>query len=73
MKIKRQFWFIASFLFVVLAWHAGTVAAEDAGVSTKSTSLVSVERDDLPIICTAPHGGGDSVPGVPRRKGEGIQ
>lgn len=34
--------------------------------------LVLVESGDLPIILTAPHGGSESIPGVPDRKGVGV-
>ena len=35
--------------------------------------LVLVESGDLPIILTAPHGGREAIPGVPGRKGVGVE
>ncbi|MEP3477787.1 MAG: hypothetical protein ABJZ55_00930 [Fuerstiella sp.] len=34
--------------------------------------LVSVVPGDLPIILTAPHGGGNAIDGVPKRQGNGV-
>jgi len=52
-----------------LAWASlcgGLLAAEPQ-------SLVVVQRGELPIILSAPHGGQESVPGAEPRKGEGLE
>lgn len=46
----------------------GTPSAE----AQTSNRLVSIEPGDLPIILTAPHGGSDAIPGVPKRQGTGV-
>lgn len=35
-----------------------------------AADLVTVERGDLPIILSAPHGGSERIPGVPERTGD---
>ncbi len=35
--------------------------------------FISVQKGDLPLIISAPHGGTMAVPGVPERKGEGMK
>ena len=35
--------------------------------------LVTIEKGELPIILSAPHGGRDKIPGVPPREGVGIR
>lgn len=37
-----------------------------------ASDLVTSETGNLPIILSAPHGGGSAVPNVPERKGEGV-
>ena len=39
-----------------------------AGVQEKPATLVSVQKGTIPVILTAPHGGGEAIPGVPERK-----
>jgi N-formylglutamate amidohydrolase len=39
---------------------------------SETSSLVTVEIGDVPIILSAPHGGGDVIPGVAERQGEGV-
>ncbi len=46
---------------------------QDRKVQDQTPSLVTVGRGDLPIILSAPHGGRDEIPGVPARKGDGVQ
>lgn len=36
------------------------------------TNFVYVQKGNLPIIISAPHGGNDSIPGVPPRTGTGV-
>ncbi len=71
MKTKPQLTLLVSFLFAGLTWQAN--AAEEAENSISPTPFVTIERGDLPIILTAPHGGASSIPDVPRRQGEGVQ
>ncbi len=39
----------------------------------KTSPLVSVEKGDLPIILSSPHGGRLAVPSVPQRQGRGVK
>ena len=38
-----------------------------------AADFISVQKGDLPIIISAPHGGTMPIPGVPERKGEGMK
>jgi glutamine amidotransferase-like uncharacterized protein/N-formylglutamate amidohydrolase len=51
-------------------WFANGFLAKLDAQSPKD--LIIVEAGDLPIILTAPHGGGESIPGVPKRLGKGV-
>jgi hypothetical protein len=46
--------------------------AEDAA-KFAAADFISVQKGDLPIILSAPHGGLLDIPGVPERKGEGMK
>ncbi|MEE2937899.1 MAG: BPL-N domain-containing protein [Planctomycetota bacterium] len=72
MKTNFHFPFCLGFLLTCLIVRADANAADELEASVSPTSLVTVERGDLPIILTAPHGGTDSIPNVPRRLGEGV-
>ena len=39
----------------------------------KTASLITIESGDLPIILSAPHGGGDAIPGATERQGQGVE
>lgn len=47
-------------------------SAEKSTASSAMRRLVTVMPGDLPIILTAPHGGGAAIDGVPRRQGNGV-
>jgi N-formylglutamate amidohydrolase len=64
---RRARFFCFPLLLVTLA---GLVSA-DPKVPTPD-SLVSSHEGDLPILLSAPHGGTTEIPGIPRRKGEGL-
>ena len=54
------------------ALHGGAVIA--AGEKEfAAADFISVQKGDLPIIISAPHGGVMTIPGVPERKGEGMK
>ena len=48
-----------------------TFAAEEKQFG--AADFISVQKGDLPIIISAPHGGTTAIPGVPERKGEGMK
>jgi len=48
-----------------------TFAAEEKQFG--AADFISVQKGDLPIIISAPHGGTMAIPGVPERKGEGMK
>lgn len=73
MKTNFHFPFFLGFLLASLILRADANAVEEIEDSISPTSLVTVERGDLPIILTAPHGGAASIPNVPRRRGEGVK
>ena len=58
-------------LSLVFFMVAAAVVAADPMLPTPE-SLVSSHEGDLPILLSAPHGGIVEVPGIPRRKGEGL-
>lgn len=39
----------------------------------KTASLITIESGNLPIILSAPHGGGDANPSATERQGEGVE
>lgn len=49
-------------------WFGSVAFAESA-----AEPLVTVERGELPIVLSAPHGGSRSIPGVPLRRGVGVE
>jgi len=57
--------FLASLFLVTVGIQPSFAVAEPG-------RLVSVEEGDLPIILSAPHGGRELIPGVPKRLGEGV-
>jgi N-formylglutamate amidohydrolase len=52
------------------AWMAGFAPADTRAAEGNS---VSVESGNLPLILTAPHGGGGAIDGVPAREGKGVR
>jgi N-formylglutamate amidohydrolase len=56
-------------LLVTVAAAAGSPGQPDKAVQ----SLVTTQAGELPIIISAPHGGTLPVPGVPERKGAGLE
>jgi N-formylglutamate amidohydrolase len=60
--------------FSVLAVLAVLVALAPAqDTKPPASELVTVQVGKLPIILSAPHGGTKEIPGVPERKGEGLE
>jgi N-formylglutamate amidohydrolase len=53
-----------------LLWDAADAFAEGKFVPA---DFISVQKGDLPIIFSAPHGGTMAIPGVPERTGEGMK
>ncbi len=51
-----------------------TLAVSSASAQTYATNeFLQVQRGELPIIITAPHGGSLAIPGVPRRLGPEVE
>jgi N-formylglutamate amidohydrolase len=48
------------------------VASRSASAQQQAIDLVTIEKGDLPLILSAPHGGSEAIPGVPERRGEGV-
>ena len=57
-------WALAVFALLLSGWLRADPTPDD---------LITVEKGDLPIILSAPHGGGKEIPGVAVRKGVGIR
>ena len=55
--------------FLIAAFLTTAVVAESASDKKPAMTVVA---GGLPIILTAPHGGGAAIPGVPERKGDGV-
>ncbi len=51
----------------------GLDAALLAETAFAPADFISVQKGDLPVILSAPHGGLLEIPGVPERKGEGMK
>ena len=51
----------------------GRVAFAGDAAKFVPADFISVQKGDLPIIFSAPHGGMMDIPGVPERKGEGMK
>ncbi|MDB5309621.1 MAG: N-formylglutamate amidohydrolase [Gemmataceae bacterium] len=62
---------LAFLLAVPLALLPGVRARPD--ISPKPEDLVYTQKGTLPVIVSAPHGGGKAVPGVAERRGVGIK
>ena len=58
---------LAAFVAILPGTRAPGLAADP-----KPEDLVIVRKGTLPVIVSAPHGGRREVPGVPARKGTGI-
>lgn len=43
------------------------------GTAAEPADLVTIQEGTLPIILSAPHGGTKDIPGVPARRGEGLE
>lgn len=69
-RSRRDFLLVALGIALAPPWGAALSAEEKTIVPA---DFVSVQRGDIPIILSAPHGGVESLPGVPERKGEGLE
>ena len=69
---RRAFLRQSAAAFLVSALHVSAAIAADKSDFT-AADFISVQKGDLPIILSAPHGGTLAIPGVPERKGEGMK
>ena len=58
---------------VALAPIFGCATRAAAETAFAAADFIAVQKGDLPIIFSAPHGGMMPIPGVPERKGEGMK
>jgi len=61
-----------SFLSVA-AVFPDLLSAQEKVVIPALNEYVMIQRGEIPIILSAPHGGTGELPGVPERKGEGMK
>ena len=69
---RRAFVEKSAAAFVLAPIFSCAVFAEDAAKFVPA-DFIAVQKGDLPIIFSAPHGGTMAIPGVPERKGEGMK
>jgi N-formylglutamate amidohydrolase len=62
--------FILAFLLATMNCFSGNAAAQNE--FPLANLLVSAGTGDLPIIISAPHGGRQTIPGLPERRGIGV-
>ena len=57
---------------VVLAACLASLQPSFVAAQSKLDSLITIQKGDLPIILSAPHGGSDAIPDAPKRRGVGV-
>ncbi len=67
----RSKWFFL-FLAFVVAGDLAHLRAQDRMLKADLSEFVFTQAGELPIIISAPHGGTGEIPGVEKRKGEGL-
>lgn len=70
--VPRRTFLGSTAAFVLAPLLSRAVLAEGAAKFVP-TDFISVQKGDLPIIFSAPHGGTMAIPGVPERKGDGMK
>ncbi len=71
--VKRRDFLRATGTSLAAAAFLGRAADLCAEPPFVPADFISVQKGDLPIILSAPHGGLLEIPGVPERKGEGMK
>ena len=71
--VPRRTFLRQSAAAILLAPLIRSAAAAAGGKEFAASDFISVQKGDLPIIFSAPHGGMMPIPGVPERKGEGMK
>ena len=71
--MQRRTFLRQSVTAVALAPIFGFATRAAAETAFAAADFIAVQKGDLPIIFSAPHGGMMPIPGVPERKGEGMK
>ena len=72
-SVPRRAFLRQSATAILLAPLIGCTATAAGEKELAPADFISVQKGDLPIILSAPHGGMMTVPGVPERVGEGMK